>query len=74
MNTKVIEIMEKYFELIIDLGFDYDGCNSIESLKGLIDELVHLAILGRGCNTSEPIYINGNKKYNIIHEELKEDL
>lgn len=71
---KEIEIMEKYFELIINLGFDYDGLNQVDSLKSLIDELVRYAKLGRVCNTSEPIYINGNKKYNIIHEELKEDL
>ena len=70
--NKQIEIMEKYFELIIDLGFDYDGCNTIESLKTLIDELVHLAKLGRACNTTEPIYMNSKKYYNIIHEELKD--
>lgn len=68
--NKEIEIMEKYFELIIDLGFDYDGCNTVESLKKLIDELVWLAKLGRACNITEPMYVNGDKKYNILHEEL----
>ena len=71
MNRQ-IEIMEKYFELIIDLGFDYDGCNTIESLKALIDELVHYAKLGRACNINEPMYVNGEKYYNILHEELKD--
>ena len=69
---KQIEIMEKYFELIIDLGFDYDGLNQVDSLKGLIDELVHYAKLGRACNITEPIYINDKKHYNILHEELKD--
>jgi len=30
-----IEIMERYFELISDIGYDYDGCNSVESLKSI---------------------------------------
>lgn len=68
-----IEIMEKYFELIIDLGYDYDGFNKEEDLKGLIDELVRYASLGRVCNTTEAIYVNQDKKYNILNEELKGD-
>lgn len=68
---KRMEIMEKYFELIIDLGADYDGCNTVESLKDLIDELVRLASLGRACNITEPIYANGNdEKLNILFEKI----
>ena len=66
-------IMEKYLELIYDLGYDYDGLDEKESLKKLIDELVRYASLGRVCNTTEPIYINKDEKYNILHEKLKED-
>lgn len=69
MEKKVV-IMEKYLELISDLALDYDGCNTIESLKALIDELDRLARLGRVCNTKEPIYENNGKKYNILHEEI----
>ena len=69
LNKQVV-IMEKYLELIYDLGFDYDGCNTIEGLKGLIDDLVHCASLGRACNTTEPIYTNMGKHYNILHEEI----
>lgn len=29
---------------IIDYGFDYDGLNKVDSLKGLIDMLVEYAI------------------------------
>ena len=65
--------MERYLELIIDIGFDYDGCNTVEGLKRLIDELVHLASLGRACNTTEPIYINNGKQYNILHERIGEE-
>jgi len=72
--NNIIKIMEKYFELIIDLGYDYDGFNQVESLKGLIDELVKYASLGRAYNTTEPIYEDGKGKiYNIINKELKGD-
>ena len=70
---KQVIIMEKYLELITDLAFDYDGCNTTESLKGLIDELDRLACLGRACNVTETIYVNNNKAYNILHQELEKD-
>lgn len=72
--NNIIKIMEKYLELIIDLGYDYDGFNSIESLKTLIDELCKYASLGRACNTTECIYEDNHKKYNILMEELKEEI
>lgn len=72
LNQRVI-IMEKYFELISDLGYDYDGFNNVEDLKSLINGLVRYANLGRACNTTECIYVSGddNKKYNILNKELK---
>lgn len=70
--NKQIQIMEKYFELITDLGYDYDGFTQEKDLKGLIDQLVHFANLGRVCNITEPIYVNGVKKYNILYEEINE--
>lgn len=30
-------------ELIVDIGVDYDGYNTAENLKSLIDEIVHYA-------------------------------
>ena len=68
-----LKIMEKYLELIYDLGYDYDGLNKVESLKSLIDEMCKYASLGRAYNITEPIYVNDGKKYNIIMEELKGD-
>lgn len=70
-KDKVIQIMEKYLELIIDLGFDYDGLNTVESLKALIDEIVRYAKLGRAYNITEPIFINEKNKFNILGEEIK---
>lgn len=62
--------MEKYFELIIQLGYDCYELNTVESLRGLIDELVGYAKLGITKNITEPIYENENKKYNILGKEL----
>lgn len=72
LNAKII-IMEKYLELIADLSYDYDGCNSVDGLKELIDELKKYANLGRVCNLSEAIFQDGSSSYNILHEKLKEE-
>lgn len=69
-----IQIMEKYFELICDIGCDYDGYNDVEGLKSVIDEMIRFASLGRAANDTEPIfnqYANGiSKNVNILGEEL----
>lgn len=65
-----IDIMQRYFQMIIDLGFDYDGCNTIEGLKMLIDELVRYARVGKNCDIVETVYVNESKKYNILGEEI----
>lgn len=72
-KDKEIDIMKKYFQMIIDLGYDYDGFNNVEDLKDLIDDLCIYANLGKECNTTETIYVNGNKKYNILDKELGDD-
>lgn len=66
-----IKIKNNFFQMIIDLGFDYDGFNSTDDLKKLIDELVRCAKLGLKCNDKEVMFIDGkHNKYNILHEEL----
>ena len=42
-----IDNKDNWCQLIADIGFDYDGCNTIESLKKLIDELVRYALNSR---------------------------
>ena len=65
------EIMQKYLEFIIDLGYDYDGYNDIDNLKLLIDELCAYAKSAKDFDDKQSIYIDGqNKKYNILHEEV----
>lgn len=68
---KMVKIMEKYLELIYDIGFDCDGLNEIESLKVLVEQLTHYASLGRVANTTEPIFVKGKTKYNILNEKIK---
>ena len=47
--------------MICDIGSDYDGERSVEGLRGLVDELVELAVDGlRGVR---PQYMNGNGKW-----------
>lgn len=70
MQERNMEIMQRYFELIYDLGVDYDGCNTIEGLKGLIDEIMEYVLYGRTYDTTKPIYINQDKEYNILHEKI----
>lgn len=69
---KMIKIMEKYLELIYDIGYDCDGLTKTEDLFKLVDELVRYASLGRACNTTECIYVNRDKKYNILGEEIND--
>ena len=67
-----IIIMEKYFELINNISFDYDGYNDVAGLKGVINELNRFANLGRACNTTEPIYESDGVKFNILLQKLPE--
>lgn len=68
-----IKIKDKWCQLIIDLGFDYDGCNTVESLKGLIDELVDYAHKAIICDDVNVVYVGADdKKSNILLEDIKE--
>ena len=68
-----IKIKDKWCQLIIDIGFDYDGFNTVESLKGLIDELVDYAHKAIICDDVSVVYIGaGDKKSNILLEDIKE--
>lgn len=66
-----IKIKDKYCQLIINLGFDYDGFNTVDSLKGLIDELVSYARKAIECDDKEVIYVNGKgERDNILGEPI----
>lgn len=66
-----IKIKDKYCQLIINLGFDYDGFNTVDSLKGLIDELVSYAQKAIEYDDKEVIYVNGKgERDNILGEPI----
>lgn len=49
---------EEWLELIWAIGFDYDGCHSEESLKGLIDELIEMVQKARRCLYDGKVFVN----------------
>lgn len=67
-----LQIKDEYLDLIIGLGFDYDGLNTVKSLKGLIDEIVDYARKAKICDDKSVIYGGeelGEPK-NILFEKL----
>ena len=75
MRKKELErenkILKGYLELISELAYDYDGCNTTEGLKELIDELRHFADLALELDTDFEVYMDDNKHFNILGEKLK---
>lgn len=65
------EIKDAYLDIIYDIGVDYDGCNTIKSLKELIDEFMKWAKFAMDNNDREPMFVGArDKEFNILHEEL----
>lgn len=52
---------EEWLQNIIDIGFDYDGCETVKGLKDLIDELVDCAICGLSCLKNDKIFEDSAK-------------
>lgn len=72
-KDRQIKLKNAYCQLIIDLGVDYDGCSSSESLKLLIDELVDYARKAINNDDKAVVYVNGNEyKENILMEKIKD--
>lgn len=69
-----IQIKDKYLDLIVVIGYDYDGFNEVESLKGLIDELVRFAKMALDNDDKTSIVIDSNdKKMNILGEIIESE-
>ena len=68
-----IAIKNEYLGFILYLAYDYDGFNTIEGLKGLIDELRKYASYALDNNDKIPVYRDGNENdFNILHEKIGE--
>ena len=67
-----IKIKNAYLNLIWAIGYDYDGCETPKSLKGLIDELLEMTIQARMNDDKSVMYedFSGKHKKNILQEPL----
>ena len=72
-----LKIKTEYLKLIVDLGYDYDGMETRDGLKGVIDDIVDLAKKAIAVDDKSVIYENfavgkDKKEFNILREELTE--
>ena len=76
-QKRQLKIKNEYLQLISDIAYDYDGLNTVESLKQLIDELVDYANKAYKNDDKSIAYFgsgkNGGRIFNILHEEIKEE-
>lgn len=74
-EERQIKIKDKYLEMIIDIGCDYDGYDDTKNLKDIIDELVDLAAKGLKNDDKTPFYVSSNcdKPMNILFEEINNE-
>lgn len=65
---------DEWLELIWDIGVGYDGCNTVESLKALVDELMEMSTKARNCLHDGQLFKNieeDSKSYKAAQEERK---
>lgn len=67
-----IAIKDRYLDLIWALGCDYDGYETPEGLKSLIDELVELARKASLNDDKSVTSFGDGKTYNILGEQIGE--
>lgn len=63
---------DEWMELIRDIGFDYDGCNTVESLKGLVDELVEMSVEARKCLHDGKLFYDEVEDNKSLEEAIAE--
>lgn len=63
---------DEWMELIVGIGFDYDGCNTVESLKSLVDELVEMAQKARICLKDGKIFCDEEEEEKSREEAIME--
>lgn len=52
------DCVDEWLELIWAIAVDYDGFNTVESLKGLIDEIVDMSQEARKCLRENKLFSN----------------
>lgn len=73
-----IKIKDNWCRFIWQVGFDYDGCNTIKSLKGLVDELISYAEKALESDDKSVVYTSittkgEETKENILFERINEN-
>lgn len=63
---------DEWLELIWQVGVDYDGCNSIESLKELIDELIEMSQKARYCLEDGKLFEDKEESQSSREEAIME--
>lgn len=69
--------VDEWLEMIWQVGVDYDGCNSVESLKGLVDELIEMSQKARYCLEDDKLFTDkkdSEKSYLAAKVELEKDI
>ena len=67
-----LKIKDEYLRLMDLLLLDYDGCKNVETLKELIDETREYIHKALDNDDTSVIAENSLKKFNILHEEIKQ--
>lgn len=68
---------DEWMELIQDIAYGYDGCNTVESLKELIDEMVDMVGKARECLVDGKIFKDEEESDRSLieaHAERERDL
>ena len=68
---------DEWLELLWQIGIDYDGCNTVESLQGLVDELMEISTKARKCLHDGKLFENGaesEKSYRAARAEQEKDV
>lgn len=64
---------EEWLGLICDVAFDYDGCRTVGSLQGLVDELVEMTKKAYDCLYDGKIFEDKEETYRL-REEAREEM
>lgn len=68
---------DEWLELLWQVGIDYDGCNTVDSLKGLVDELIEMSTKARVCLDNGCLFENkeeSEKSLLAARAEQKKDV
>ena len=65
---------DEWLTLLWMVGADYDGCNTVDSLKALVDELVDMALKAQRCldeehSTRAPRLVRSTGEHNCLSPE-----